>query len=88
MLNKYANEMSVEELEILLEKKKMQEKLVKLDFLDEIDFTHVKSECGAYIETLNKNGFVRDDDEHFIFESAMEACFGKSVWAWINKKSK
>lgn len=42
-----------------------------------------------YIDDLD-NGEMHEDDqqdrEHYIFEAAMEAFYGRNVWKWINSK--
>jgi hypothetical protein len=55
------------------------------------DFPHegLRSLCQSYIDELAKEeGYVDEDLEHYIFEAAMEACFGKDVWKWINARMK
>jgi hypothetical protein len=48
----------------------------------------VQKMCLDYIDEIDKNGWVDDDLEHYIFEGAMSATFGPDVWGWINKKLK
>ncbi len=38
--------------------------------------------CKEYIECITQKRPIHDC-EHFIFEAAVEAIFGPSVWAWI-----
>lgn len=39
--------------------------------------------CQEYIDTLTKNGYVKDDFDHYIFECAMETVYGKDIWKYV-----
>ncbi len=56
------------------------------------DFSELQSACQSYI-----NAFTNKDDdgdfidaphkfEHYVFENAIEAFFGKNVFDWINEQ--
>lgn len=53
--------------------------------LAEPNFDQLREVCESYIDDLDKLGWVDDDHKHYIFESAMEALYGKNVWFWIRK---
>lgn len=56
--------------------------------LNEIDLTHLKERCKEYIEIISNADHCDDeliDPEHYIFEEAMEALYGKDIWNFINK---
>lgn len=53
--------------------------------LENIDITALKRLCQEHIDDFN-TGNEDDDDEHYIYEAAMEAVFGKNVWKWINSR--
>ena len=56
--------------------------------LENQDFSKVAKLCREYIEELDREDYVDDDLETYIFEAAIEAVFGKDVWIWINKRLK
>lgn len=56
--------------------------------LENPDFRLLVETAEGYIHTLERGGYVDSDDEHYIFEAAMEAVYGKDVWKYINKKLK
>ena len=39
--------------------------------------------CKEYYDTDCAEGYIDEDLVHYIFEAAMEACFGKDVWTRI-----
>lgn len=51
------------------------------------DFTKVIQLCNDYIIALNEGEETVDSDfPHYIYEEALEACFGKNIWGWINER--
>ena len=34
-----------------------------------------------------EKGEVNDDAQHYVYETVMEAVYGKDVWNWINENS-
>lgn len=53
------------------------------------DFAELIKACKEYIEVLDDEEIHEDsDDNHYIFEAALEAVFGADVWKWINAKVK
>jgi hypothetical protein len=46
----------------------------------------VMNGCINYIEALKSGNHHTDDIEHYIFERALEAIFGKDVWEWVNER--
>lgn len=49
------------------------------------DFTALQKVCQDYIDALAKDGYDADDDfDHYIYEEAITAFFGKEVWRFIN----
>jgi len=53
--------------------------------LKEPDFEELKKQCQAYIDYVASDDYHEDNDrDHYIFEEAMEAVFGKDVWKFIN----
>lgn len=78
--------MSNAQIEQVLEKRRSRQR-TKPSPLENPDFTRVKQLCSAEIDTRAAGGRVKDDADHYIYEAAMEAVFGKDVWAWINSNS-
>ncbi len=49
------------------------------------DFSKVRIACEAHIQELI-DGRVDSDADHYIYENAMEAIYGKDVFDWVNLK--
>lgn len=78
---------STEDLEKEIDKRRKQKaKDEKPIQLKNINVKPLKEICQNYINDLEKNAYVDEDYEHYIFEIAMECIFGEDVWKWINKK--
>lgn len=45
----------------------------------------LQKRCQFYIDSLAGGERYKDPEEH-IFEAAIELCFGKNIWDWINKR--
>lgn len=54
--------------------------------LENPDFRLLVETLEGYIHSLERDELVDINDEHYIFEAAMEAVYGKGVWKYINKK--
>lgn len=50
------------------------------------DFIPLQEICQNYIDELAAGCRPDDDCEHYVFEAAIECCFGKDVWNWINRQ--
>ncbi len=78
-----------EELQRVIDKRKKlqkdQETPKPLDKLDQKAIEGLKKICGEYINEA-KDGWIRNDTEHYIFEAVIEAFYGKKVWEWIRTK--
>ena len=73
--------------ELLLEierRKKMKESLPSLRF--EPDLEPLKKCIKDYLELVAKNEYD-EDDKQWIFETALEAFYGKDIWKWINQRN-
>ena len=55
--------------------------------LDVQDFSQVRKACEVHIQELI-DGKVDSDIDHYIYETAMEAIYGKDIWNWVNSKLK
>jgi len=49
------------------------------------DFTQVHDLCKAYIGSIENHEHVEETGQ-YIFEAAMEACYGSEVWPYINSR--
>jgi hypothetical protein len=77
------------ELEQELELRKRRLEYISIPLMKlNIDFTDLKNICQEYITTLSKAGYADEDLKHYIFEAAIEACFGEDVWKWINSRQR
>jgi len=49
------------------------------------DFIKVIQLCNNYVIALSEGEEKCDSDfPHYIYEEALEACFGKEIWKWKN----
>lgn len=49
------------------------------------DLTQLTALCREYINTVSTEKHSDEELEHYIFEVAMEAVFGKKIFDYINK---
>jgi len=47
------------------------------------DYSKVEKACEVHIQEL-ADGRLDEDSEHYIYEAAMEAVYGKKIWDWVN----
>ena len=54
----------------------------------EIDLTELRNVCQGYIDFIDNDKEYYEDNnyDHYIFEKAMTAIFGKDVFDWINQR--
>lgn len=50
-----------------------------------VDWTDVYETVVYGVTKLIDEGCEPKDHEHYIYEAAMEAVYGKDVWSWYNK---
>lgn len=82
-LEKFSDEDLAKEL------KRRGVKPVKPHPVDKPDFFEVIETCKAYIDQLDLNGYADEDFPHYVFESAMEAVYGKGIFdRYINRRIK
>lgn len=79
---------SDEQLEEELKRRQTRKKLDKPEPVEKPSLVQLCRLCREYIDELDEKGYVDDDMNHYIFEAAMEACFGKDVWNYINARSR
>lgn len=75
------------ELELEMERRKeLRKRAPEPLAIEKIELDLILNGCITYIEALNSSAHGLDDIEHYIFERAMEAVFGKDVWEWVNER--
>jgi hypothetical protein len=52
------------------------------------DWSKIEAACERYITELHGELGDGNDQEHYIFEAALEAIYGEGVWSWVNDKLK
>lgn len=82
-LTDYTKEQLEKEIKRREEQKNKPFPLTDLASCNEIDYSKVKKACEVHIQNL-ADGNQERDDEHWIYEAAMEAVYGKDVWSWVN----
>ena len=86
-MNKTVDEMSVEELEQAIAKKKQSEKNL-IQPLDKPDFSRLIKTLEEYVLEIKRKGENFYDDDHIrhrLYEDALVAVYGKDVWSWLRK---
>lgn len=81
--------LSTEELQAELERRQQEQKEAnKPKMITEgIDLAELVITCQEYIDNLFKGEyFDRDDYQHYIYEEALKALYGKDIFNWINKQ--
>lgn len=68
----------------LEEELKRRNKKPELLPVEERDFTMLFETCKDVMTNYDLNGYSKDA-EQYVYESAMEALYGTSVFDWINK---
>ena len=78
---------SIEQLKAeLVAREKVKRSEGKPKPLDVLDFSWVKKYCADYLNEVENDEAVDSGIPDFIFEAAMEACYGSGVWDWINPR--
>lgn len=49
------------------------------------DFSKLQQQVIDSVESVAEGGYPSKDHEHYIYEAAMEAVYGESIWKWWNK---
>ncbi len=69
---------------VLDQRRETEQELLKPKQLKSPNIEPLQEICQEYIDELEKDGYINEDYDHYIFESAMETIFGKDVWKFIN----
>lgn len=54
--------------------------------IDEVDFSTVYAMCLEYVHAMANMGREPKDIEHYMFEEAVMAVYGRGIWAWVNER--
>ena len=75
---------STDDLELELERRTKESAPKMRKWPDYADLQH---SCQAYIDAIATGTYHEDDDDqHYIFEAALEALYGKDIWDWIQEQ--
>ena len=74
---------SAEDLRAELDRRKVSEKLAPEPVKDP-DYSELKRKVVDYVGRIS-TGENRDDDEHYVYEAAMKAVYGKDIFTWVYK---
>jgi len=86
---KYLNEYTNEDLQEELERRgKATAELEKPQQLETFDLTPLMKICSDYIDFVATDYHDDSDWDHYIYETAIEALYGKDVWDWIREQMK
>lgn len=88
------NEFSTEALEKELEFRRKVQRLGRPELLDsphlrllmdyDDNFREFVETCEGIINNIADNGHMDDEDEYYVYETAMQALYGDKVFDWIN----
>ena len=81
-------DISTDELEAELERRKREKSESEKPKLitENVDLSGLIMTCQEYIDCLHNDNYCdREDSEHYIYEEALKALYGKSIFDWINK---
>lgn len=79
---KSIEDMSPQELRELADKKEKAALKIK-PIIKDVDIGSIVGITEEYLQSL-QDGTTVDDIEHYIYETVMEAVYGKEVWIYIN----
>ena len=80
------SDVSDSDLEKELARRKAHQDAPKL--LDKPDFTALRECVTEGVNEFAETGDEDDDFEHYVYEAAMEALYGKDIWKWYNARVK
>lgn len=81
----WSDSVSTEDLERELERRKRELRGPPTP-LKEPDFSNLQELVVEGTKASVQNGYEDDDFQHYVYEAAMEAVFGKDFWTWRNKQ--
>jgi hypothetical protein len=81
-MKKDASDLSIDELEQLLEKKRKELKKAPAPLMVP-NFDNIVQTAKDYVADIENDREPRDI-EHWCFEAVLEAVYGPKVWHWLN----
>ena len=75
-------DLSTRDLKRELEKRNKLKKTGRPEKKDNIDFTDLINYCEEHIDNILDAD--ERDDEHWVYEAAIECIYGKKFWDWYN----
>jgi len=54
--------------------------------LENPNFEKLIITCKEHITVMSGGSYCDNDDEHYIYETAMEAVYGSDIWLGVNKQ--
>jgi hypothetical protein len=60
----------------------------KLQRLSEPNFTKVIANAESIVAQVEKDGYDREDDAHYLYEDVMEAVYGSGIWEYLKRLRK
>jgi len=68
--------------------KKSEEPKPELIRNGDVELTALRHICKSYIDFINSDDYHEDNDyDHYIFEEAVKAVYGKDIFDWVNKNT-
>ena len=81
---KYLGDVTTEELEIELERRRQAKEIKKPVALESPNFSFLVETCQNIIDRYEEMRYSDEDDTRYVYEVAMVAIFGPTVFEWIN----
>lgn len=78
--------LSDQQLKDELERRRQSRNVKKPKAIANPDYSSVNSLCRDYIDNLDSQKYDGGDLKQYIFEAAMAAVFGNTVWKYIRAK--
>jgi hypothetical protein len=63
----------------------IKDEIPKVKEIKDIDWNPLIKMCEEHLVEISE-GFADDDTDHYIYETALTAIYGNSVWDYINSK--
>jgi SOS response regulatory protein OraA/RecX len=86
-MSKRLEDASEEELEKELAKRQ-KNRVARPTPRENIDFSNLVQECEDVLDELDKEGFIDEDTDHYMYEAIMTKVYGDAVWDYINQKDR
>jgi len=64
-----------------------QDEAGKPQQLEQVDLTRLRQNCQEIIDAVAGNGYYDNGCKQYVYESAMQAIFGKNVFDWMRERT-